>query len=59
LRNVKIDLRWAAGEVERMLAIAMELVAVNLDVIVSNTTPVTPRSIARPVPLSPNAVRGS
>ena len=34
-------LRWAAGEVERMRAFAKELVAVNPDVIVSNTTPVT------------------
>jgi putative ABC transport system substrate-binding protein len=40
-RNVQIDLRWAGGEVERMRAFAKELVAVNPDVIVANTTPVT------------------
>jgi hypothetical protein len=49
-RNVQMDLRWAAGEVERMRALAKELVVTNPDVIVSNTTPVTERSIVKPRP---------
>jgi putative ABC transport system substrate-binding protein len=40
-RNVRIDVRWAAGSVERMQAFATELVGLQPDVILANTTPVT------------------
>ena len=38
-RNVKIDYRFAAADVDRMHAIAKELVALQPDVIVAQTTP--------------------
>jgi putative tryptophan/tyrosine transport system substrate-binding protein len=38
-RNVQIKYRFAAADAERMLAIAKELVALQLDVIVASTTP--------------------
>jgi putative tryptophan/tyrosine transport system substrate-binding protein len=40
-RNLKIDLRWTAGDVNRASAYAKELVALQPEVILSNTTPVT------------------
>jgi putative ABC transport system substrate-binding protein len=40
-KNVRIDIRWSAGDVERMRAFATELVALQPDVIVARTTPVT------------------
>jgi putative ABC transport system substrate-binding protein len=40
-KNLQIDLRWAAGDVEQMRAHAKQLVAANPDMIVANTTPVT------------------
>jgi putative ABC transport system substrate-binding protein len=40
-RNVRIDKRWAAGDVERMRVFAKELVELQPDVILANTTPVT------------------
>jgi putative ABC transport system substrate-binding protein len=40
-RNVQIDVRWAAGSVERMRTLAKELVDLQPDVILANTTPVT------------------
>ncbi len=40
-QNLRIDYRWAAGDVERMSAFAKELVELQPDVIVSHTTPVT------------------
>jgi putative ABC transport system substrate-binding protein len=40
-RNVNIDYRWAAGNVERMQLFAKELVRLNPDVIVSFSTPAT------------------
>jgi putative ABC transport system substrate-binding protein len=40
-RNVRIDIRWAAGSVERMKVFAQELVALQPDVIVTSSTPVT------------------
>jgi putative ABC transport system substrate-binding protein len=40
-RNMRIDLRWAAGDVNRAATFAKELVALKPDVILSNTTPVT------------------
>ena len=39
--NVQIDVRWAAGNADRTRAYAKELVELQPDVIVSNTTPVT------------------
>ena len=39
--NVQIDLRWGAGDVDRIRALAKELVALKPDVIVGRTTPVT------------------
>ncbi len=40
-RNLRIDLRWAGGNVDRMRVFAKELVDLQPDVILSPTTPVT------------------
>jgi putative ABC transport system substrate-binding protein len=40
-RNLRIDYRWAAGDVERMRAFAKELVELQPDAIVAHTIPVT------------------
>jgi putative tryptophan/tyrosine transport system substrate-binding protein len=40
-RNLKIDVRWTAGSVERMRTFAKELVDLQPDVILSSSTPVT------------------
>jgi putative ABC transport system substrate-binding protein len=40
-RNVTIDVRWGAGDITRASVFAKELVALQPDVIVGNTTPVT------------------
>ena len=40
-RNLRIDYRWAAGDVDRMRAFAKELVELQPDAIVAHTTPVT------------------
>jgi putative ABC transport system substrate-binding protein len=40
-RNVRLDYRWAAGDVERVQAFAKELVALNPDVLLAVTTPPT------------------
>src|SRR5262249_31501217 len=40
-RNLKIDVPWAAGDADRATTFAKELVALQPEVIMSNTTPVT------------------
>jgi putative ABC transport system substrate-binding protein len=40
-RTVRLDVRWAAGNVDRMRTFAEELVALQPDVIFASTTPVT------------------
>jgi putative tryptophan/tyrosine transport system substrate-binding protein len=40
-RNVRMDLRWAGSDINRMRALAQELVALQPDVIVTGTTPTT------------------
>ena len=40
-RTIRMDLRWAAGSVDRMRAFAKELVELQPDVIFASTTPVT------------------
>ena len=40
-RNVRMDIRWAAGDVERMRTFAKELTELQPDVILSPTTAVT------------------
>jgi putative ABC transport system substrate-binding protein len=40
-RNLRIDLRWASGDIDRASAFARELLALHPEVILSNTTPVT------------------
>jgi putative ABC transport system substrate-binding protein len=40
-RNLRIDYRWANGDVERMRTFAKELVDLRPDVILANTTPAT------------------
>jgi putative ABC transport system substrate-binding protein len=40
-RNLRMDVRWAAGNVERMGIFAKELVALQPDAILVNSTPVT------------------
>jgi ABC-type uncharacterized transport system substrate-binding protein len=40
-RNLQVDYRWAAGDIDRMSTFAKELVELRPDVILANTTPVT------------------
>jgi putative ABC transport system substrate-binding protein len=40
-RNVRIDIRWAAGSVDRARMYAKELVDLQPDVILSHSTPIT------------------
>jgi putative ABC transport system substrate-binding protein len=40
-RNLRFDLRWSAGDIDRVASFAKELVALQPDVILSNATPVT------------------
>jgi putative ABC transport system substrate-binding protein len=40
-RNMRMDVRWAAGDLDRMRVFAKELVGLQVDVIFANTTPVT------------------
>jgi putative ABC transport system substrate-binding protein len=40
-QNVRVDLRWASGDTNRMQALAKELVSLQPDIIVTGTTPVT------------------
>jgi putative ABC transport system substrate-binding protein len=40
-RDVQMDLRWAGGEINRIRAIAQELVGLQLDLIVTDSTPAT------------------
>ncbi len=40
-RNLRIDLRWTSGDIDRASTFAKELVALHPEVILSNTTPVT------------------
>jgi putative tryptophan/tyrosine transport system substrate-binding protein len=40
-RNLKVDVRWASGDADRAATFAKELVALQPEVIMSNTTPVT------------------
>jgi putative ABC transport system substrate-binding protein len=51
--NIQIDIRWAAGDADRMRTYAKELVDLQPDVIVSNGTPVTAvlQSETRTIPI--------
>jgi putative ABC transport system substrate-binding protein len=40
-RNVRMDLRWAGADINRMRALAHELVALQPDIILANSTPAT------------------
>src|ERR1700682_4055260 len=40
-RNLRMDVRWAAGSVDRMRMLAKELVDLQPDVILGHSTPVT------------------
>jgi putative tryptophan/tyrosine transport system substrate-binding protein len=40
-RNVRIDVRWAGGEINRIRALAQELVGLQPDIIVTDSTPAT------------------
>jgi putative ABC transport system substrate-binding protein len=40
-RNVRIDLRWAGGDINRIRALAQELVGLQPDITVTNSTPAT------------------
>ena len=46
-RNIRIDTRWAAADVEAMQRFAKELVALQPDVILSHTTPTTAALLQR------------
>ena len=52
-RNLHIDVRWAAGNVDRMRTLAKELVDLQCDVILSQTTPVTAalRRVSQTIPI--------
>jgi putative tryptophan/tyrosine transport system substrate-binding protein len=40
-RNVRMDLRWGGGDINRIRALAQELVSLQPDIILANSTPVT------------------
>src|SRR6516225_47337 len=40
-RNVRMDLRWGGGDTNRMRALAQELVGLQPDIILTNSTPAT------------------
>jgi putative ABC transport system substrate-binding protein len=40
-RNVRMDLRWGGGDINRIRALAQELVGLQPDIILANSTPVT------------------
>jgi putative ABC transport system substrate-binding protein len=40
-RNVRMDLRWAGGDINRIRALAQELVGLQPDIILANSTPAT------------------
>src|SRR5439155_20905156 len=40
-RNVRMDVRWAGGDINRTRAFAQELVALQPDIILANSTPAT------------------
>src|SRR5215467_10247832 len=40
-RNVRIDLRWGGGDINRIRALARELVSLQPDIILTNGTPTT------------------
>jgi putative tryptophan/tyrosine transport system substrate-binding protein len=40
-RNVRIDVRWAGGEINRIRALAQELVGLQSDIILTHSTPPT------------------
>jgi putative ABC transport system substrate-binding protein len=40
-RNVRMDLRWAGGDINRIRALAQELVGLQPDIILTDTTPAT------------------
>src|SRR5215831_13836621 len=40
-RNMRMDLRWAAGDFNRIRAFAMELVGLQPDIIMTESTPAT------------------
>ena len=43
-RNVRLDVRWAGGDANRIRALAQELVSLQPDIILANSAPVTPSS---------------
>jgi putative ABC transport system substrate-binding protein len=53
-RNVRMDLRWAGGDSNRIRALAQELVGLQPDIIVTDSTPLEssnpPRMISTPIP---------
>jgi putative tryptophan/tyrosine transport system substrate-binding protein len=51
-RNLRMDVRWAPGSVERMRIFARELVELQPDVILANSTPVT-AALQRETPTIP------
>src|SRR5262249_26929227 len=50
--NVRIELRWAGPDIERINRLAKELAALRPDVMLGQTTPVV-RALAREVPTTP------
>jgi len=52
-KNIEIELRWAAGDPERVRAHATELVGIPVDVIVANSTPLVAvlKALTRTIPI--------
>jgi putative ABC transport system substrate-binding protein len=52
-RNVRMDLRWGGGDINRIRALAQELVGLQPDIIVTNATPaaVAVRQETRTIPI--------
>ena len=47
-RNVHMDVRWGRGDINRIRALAQELVGLQPDIILTNTTPAPLPSSGRP-----------
>src|SRR5260370_35143622 len=52
-KNIQLEVRWGEGKLERMPALAAELVQLNVDVILAGNSPsvFAPRQATRPIPV--------
>ena len=50
-RNVRMDIRWPGGDINRVRALAQELVGLQPDIIVTGLTPATVQRETRTIPI--------